>query len=137
MILTSAISVLEPYTLNYQVELFSWVKHKILLPHAPKLFSEYPSFHHPSWLQTAKSYSMGSREKQTFIQIPGLCSSYEPATISTRLQKNIPTPKPFEQGIKDILFEKSMGKQMSKWVQSGAAAINDAMINDSKYLGYS
>lgn len=29
-----------------------------------------------------------------------------------------------------------MEKQMPKWVQSSAAAINDAMINDSKYLGY-
>lgn len=39
--------------------------------------------------------------------------------------------------MKDILFETSMEKQMSKWVQSGAGAIDDAMINDSKYLGYS
>lgn len=67
LILTSAVSVLELNNLNYQVELFSWVKHKILLLNAPKLFSEYLSFQHPSWLQTAESYSMSPREKQTFI----------------------------------------------------------------------
>lgn len=79
----------------------------------------------------------GSQGEGDFNPNTRFVFSYEPATLSTRLQKNIPTPKPFEQGIKDILFEKSMEKQMSKWVQSGAAAINDAMINDSKYLGYS
>jgi len=48
-----------------------------------------------------------------------------------------PPPKPFEQGRKCILFEKSLENQMSKGVQSIAAAINDAMVNDFKYLGYS
>lgn len=67
LILTSAVSVLELNNLNYQVELFSWVKHKILLLNAPKLFSDSLSFQPPSWLQTAESYSMGPREKQTFI----------------------------------------------------------------------
>lgn len=45
--------------LSYWVELFSWGKYKILLPNALKLFSEYPSLHHPSWFQRTQSHSMG------------------------------------------------------------------------------
>lgn len=123
--------------LNYWVELFSQGKYKILLPDALKLFSEYSSFHHPSWFQRTKSYSTGPREKQIFIQMPGLHFFHEQAPISTRLQKKIPPPKPLEQGRKYILTEKSLESQMSKGGQSVAAALNDAMINDSKYLGYS
>ena len=73
--------------LNYWVELLSRGKYKILLPDAPKISSEHPSFSHPLWFQRTESHSMGHREKQTFVQIPGLHFFHEQAPISTRLQK--------------------------------------------------
>lgn len=107
------------------------------LPDALKLFSEYPSFHQLSWFQRTKSFSVGLREKQTFIQMPCLHFFHEQAPISSTLQRKIPPTKPFEEGRKYSLLEKSLEKQMSKGVQSIPAAISDAMIDDSKYLGYS